>query len=1008
MANRYSVASGLASAPSTWDGGVSVPVEGDRVLIQAAHTVTLDGTFTWGDDLATTIVVNGVSTNASIYVAGVLKASRTVSNSLTCKGDLRVNATGTLDYGRSAIGSGVNDQIPLGVNAVMYLNKSATPASAKYGLMTDNLAKVFHAGATRDPRARLTVAANAGDTSITVDNVSGWQVGDTVCISSTDPTNISGVDIRTIGNTISGASGAWIVPLSSALTYGHNLGAPLGTFSSNVAIYNYSDTYPSFVNHTWTSASQGNNTREFSYSLAKNLGDKTQGSTYKWGFSISPTVFTSSNVPMLVNNSMFYGYDTNSCIPLNIFSVASRMFVNNCAVVGRFGASAVNEYSGAIVDFNGMYILCGSTAYTTGYSQGGMACNHNNCIISGVGALIQGSGITPAFTDCELVAATRISANVAIPSAKLIRLKVGALQLPTQNNVQGAMGSFTYDSPLFVSAPPVPFCDYTNAGYRMQDSASANFVQIKDKNGDPTQQELYTPYAQYFRDNVTKLNGSSSLRVDIPTGTLGAGVFAVKVPAPNGVPITLAGNLRFNSAYGSTNLPSVTISGLGITPQTFACANTPDVWQPGIFSVTQNSGYDGQLDLIFTTNSQGAGASAWFDGTPDGLFITWTRIYGYKFNESAVTKTIDAIIAQPDASIVSAYTGISIDTIAQTLTLTADHSMREIYDYVHWYGCQPATITMPEFLTSTDGFNFACTYDLVLSNAQLTGAGAINMPANTLTLTGIGGSTLTITHSAGVLTAVKLTELVAGSRVQLWDVAGNVELYNDVPGATLTYPMTWTADKSVRIRAMYADASTAKIFYESTATLYNTGLNLAINQITDPVYATNGINGALVTGIIISDTLMLLEISTGALTWAQIYAYETYWLTTAAGITDFARIIDAIDTANYILTSFKIKNISSPSVPLVITGGYGRDSLTGQAVTLIDNTGGTIFCSPDNVIAVKAGISTADIRTELTPELALIDKLTFTLPNKLDTNIAAVGGKVIGGSGTTIDPWKPV
>jgi hypothetical protein len=917
----------------------------------------MDGTFTWGDDSTATVVINSVSTNAGIYVAGTLKASRTVSSSLTCKGDIRINATGTLDCGRSTIGSGVNDQIPLGINTVMYLNKSATPANGKYGFIADNLAKVFHAGATRDPRARLTVAANAGDATITVDNTIGWQVGDVIVIASTDATNNQKNDLRTISAAITGSTGARVVPLSSALTYAHILGAPLGAFTSNVAIYNYSDTYPSFVYHNWSSSGQASNTREFTYALAKNLGDKNQAAPYKWGFSIYPSLFTSSNVPMAINNSMFYGYNNAVSIPLNIFTVASRMQVNNCAIVANTSADAVHEYNGAIIDFNSDYILGGANAVYTGYSQGGMACNHNNCVISGVGTLLIGTGAVPAFTDCEIVAATRISNNVALSGTTFTRLKVGALQISSLNASQGSMGSIVYNSPTFVNTPPAPFCDYTTAGNRMQDSASANFVQIKSKNGDPTQQELYTPYAQYFRDNTTKLNGSSSLRADVPTGTLGAGTFALKIPAPNGVPITLAGNLRFNAAYGSTNLPSVTISGLGITPQTFTCANTPDVWQAGVFTVTQNSGYDGQLDLVFTTNSQNAGASAWFDGTTDGLFITWTRIYGYKFNEAASTKTIDPIIQQANAATVGAYTGIAIDTVAKTLTLTADHTSREVYDYVHWYTCQSANITAPEFLTSTDGVNFALTYELILSNAQLTGSGAINMPANTLTLVGTGGSALTITHNAGVLTAVKLSGLVAGTRVQLWDVASNLELYNGVPGATLNFPITWTADKSIRIRAMYADATTAKIFYETTATLYSTGLNLAINQVTDTVYAANAVNGALVTGITISDTLMLIQVAGGSITWAQIYAYETYWLTTAAGITDFARIIDAVDSANYILTSFKIKNISSPTAPLVITGGYGRDSATGLAGTLIDNTGGTIFCSPDNVISVKPNLT---------------------------------------------------
>jgi hypothetical protein len=383
--------------------------------------------------------------------------------------------------------------------------------------------------------------------------------------------------------------------------------------------------------------------------------------------------------------------------------------------------------------------------------------------------------------------------------------------------------------------------------------------------------------------------------------------------------------------------------------------------------LTDASGSSGEL-LIETQNTK------WVSGTGPGVSSTQYRNpfqltvvkYGYIAYSSSVSLSapvvstigllVDPVIVKTMAN-AALITGIAIDYVLGTITVTGDVSVHDLYDYVHWNAVQGSNAMMGVPLSSTDGVNFALTYDLILSNAQLTGSGAINMPANTLTLVGTGGSALTIMHNAGVLTAIKLSGMVAGTRIQLWDVAGSVELYNGVPGTTLNFPITWTTNKSIRIRAMYADATTAKIFYEATATLYSTGLNLAINQVTDTVYAANTVNGAIVTGIIISDTLMLIEVAGGSITWAQIYAYETYWLTTAAGITDFARIIDAVDSANYILTSFKIKNISSPSTPLVITGGYGRDSVTGLAGTLIDNTGGTIFCSPDNVISVKPNLT---------------------------------------------------
>jgi len=108
MATITSAASGLASATTTWVGGI-VPVDLDKVIIAAGHVVTLDGTFTWGDDSVTETIPNG-----AINVSGTLKASRTVNSSLTSRGLILCNyATKALDYGTVA------DPIPDGITATL-------------------------------------------------------------------------------------------------------------------------------------------------------------------------------------------------------------------------------------------------------------------------------------------------------------------------------------------------------------------------------------------------------------------------------------------------------------------------------------------------------------------------------------------------------------------------------------------------------------------------------------------------------------------------------------------------------------------------------------------------------------------------------------------------------------------------------------------------------------------------------------------------------------------------
>ena len=206
------------------------------------------------------------------------------------------------------------------------------------------------------------------------------------------------------------------------------------------------------------------------------------------------------------------------------------------------------------------------------------------------------------------------------------------------------------------------------------------------------------------------------------------------------------------------------------------------------------------------------------------------------------------------------------------------------------------------------------------------------------------------------LATVTLTGYVVGTRIQLYNVTDSVELYNDVPaGATLELLSSYTSDKTYRVRAMYQIGVTAYEFVEFTETFTEDGLTRSISQTLDAVYNANAVDGSLVTGVEIDDASLRVNVDTGVLTWQSLYAYETYWLQTAVGIRDEQRFIVAIDQANYTLAAFKIKNVSSPSVPLVISNGYGVDLTTGEAIDIINTTGGTIFNAPDRVVPFATG-----------------------------------------------------
>lgn len=126
-------------------------------------------------------------------------------------------------------------------------------------------------------------------------------------------------------------------------------------------------------------------------------------------------------------------------------------------------------------------------------------------------------------------------------------------------------------------------------------------------------------------------------------------------------------------------------------------------------------------------------------------------------------------------------------------------------------------------------------------------------------------------------------------------------------------------------------------------------LTYLVTQVNDTVYNTNAVNGSTTTGITISATRYSMTVSR---TCAQIYAFAMYTAFTETGIRDYGLAMTAVDTANYFLDEVLLKNTSSgPAIAISITGGWLRDYDTGVALDLVDTTGGTLFQSPDHVVA---------------------------------------------------------
>jgi hypothetical protein len=257
---------------------------------------------------------------------------------------------------------------------------------------------------------------------------------------------------------------------------------------------------------------------------------------------------------------------------------------------------------------------------------------------------------------------------------------------------------------------------------------------------------------------------------------------------------------------------------------------------------------------------------------------------------------------------------------------------------------------------------------------------------------------------------ISISGLSSGTnRIYVYDVTNSIELINTT-STTTTFGQyaIYNSDAVLQVRVMQATSSTAKILYEILANFTIDGAIILVNQADDTIYAANSIDGFSQTGFTIDDATLTISVNkpgTGSptlsyVTWQEAYAAETAWLTTAAGIRHFPRVLFASDTANYkLLNGFKIKNTGS--YPLIISGGYGVSGTTGLTADIIDYSGGAITTVVEHVVPYQissgdgglttdehnqlmsipttAAPSTTDIWTAT--NRTLTDKTDFTLAN---------------------------
>jgi hypothetical protein len=937
MATYTSAGTGLWSAGATWVGGVKPPsAAGHKIVIASGHTVTYDeASGEYGDDTSSTTAANN-----AIVVNGTLKASRAMSTQLICYGTLFVANGGTLDWGATG------DEIPAAYTAEVVLNKSASMASGKHVLTSHSAAAATFKmrGATRTRNTRLTNSTSAGATSITVDESTGWAVGDRLVIASDtdDPTRSQVVTIS------AGSSPTWTV---GAITNARAAECRVGNLSSNVIFRAHAAANPAGIGFFATTL-----TLDIAHTRFLNIG-----STAGW-------TGASQNAPV------YYG------LGIRAVSTAARQFIASCVIesdnaAAQMGLSVANlsavahgaddcalyasHGSGAsmyladssIVDIRNPVVYRWAYGVQMAFSAGcliGLVSGGESWTSSGAVLVVAGT-ITLDQHRAHGTAGSATVIATAGSSAQLLNCQVSGIA-PMLCGTANAIASSRFVNCTFDAGALTATMTTGSAPSQL---SVASLIAV---NGTASDSRVRSYWQETVTDTSTRNRSTYSVKIKANVANT-ATRYTFAIPVVSGVALVVKPALRWDTNYVGSGLtkPTLTLSGQGISQTFTPSGSSVDTWYDTTITATPTS--TGDVTATVTVQSTATTGFVWLDGLYHFPMTQSVRHFGYQWLPQS-SLVADSTITLSEAAALALPVAVNHGT--STITISGNCTAREIYEACMADLCATANQAQAQHITPLlAGESFTTSYDITI-NTGCTVTGDFSTTGD-VTLTGTADVDGVYTDASGVNVKIQAANLVSGSRVQLYDVDNTTELLNAVlSGAGLVHRLIWTTDTTIRLRADHAD----KLPLETTGVLTASGLQFLSEQAADDVYAANAIDGSAVTEFTadLPNVQIDLDDPDGVTSVKRLYAWFSYYQTTSAGIASpIFGAMDAFDELNYIVdqdkADLKLDNVSAS--PVIIAGGYLSRK---DGSTVIDANSGSIQMDPGRAyVASGAGASAADV-----------------------------------------------
>jgi hypothetical protein len=233
------------------------------------------------------------------------------------------------------------------------------------------------------------------------------------------------------------------------------------------------------------------------------------------------------------------------------------------------------------------------------------------------------------------------------------------------------------------------------------------------------------------------------------------------------------------------------------------------------------------------------------DETPHTVKV---RCYGYQFQEFPVdidARTVTNLSQNENNFVVAnestagAYTGITVNGSAETITVSSNHTLQEVYDYCNWWAAQSANMQYDMPMITSDGVNFLMVsgWDFVVSSNY-----TVTADGQTLTLSGGGSFTISgdftglISDGTNYRVSITLIGVADGSRYRIEETSGGSLIAEGTQSGTgdITVYDTITANLGITAKVrLYG-----YLPFETNATATKAaGATVVVSQIEDTIVA---------------------------------------------------------------------------------------------------------------------------------------------------------------------------